>query len=58
VSLDLIGEVFNLFNRFNEAAANPFYNVVNLFNERSSGGNTTASRRQRLTRGNSNSVSS
>ncbi len=35
VSLDLIGEVFNLFNRFNEAAANPFYTVVNAFGERS-----------------------
>lgn len=38
VNLDLIAEVFNMFNRFNEAAANPFYNVVNVFNERSSGG--------------------
>jgi hypothetical protein len=38
VSLDLIGEVFNLFNRFNEAAANPFYNVVNSFGKRSGGG--------------------
>ena len=38
VSLDLIAEGFNLFNRFNEASANPFYNVVNAFNERSSGG--------------------
>ncbi len=28
-SLDVIGEVFNMFNRFNEAAANPFYQVVN-----------------------------
>ncbi|MDM7921195.1 MAG: TonB-dependent receptor [Pyrinomonadaceae bacterium] len=28
-SIDLIGEVFNPFNRFNEAAANPFYQVVN-----------------------------
>lgn len=38
ISLDLIGEVFNLFNRFNEAAANPFYNVVNAFGQRSGGG--------------------
>lgn len=37
ISLDLIGEVFNLFNRFNEASANPFYNVVNDFGERSGG---------------------
>ncbi len=38
VSLDLIGEVFNLFNRFNEAGANPFYNVVNAFGQRSGNG--------------------
>ena len=38
VSLDLIGEVFNLFNRFNEAAANPFYQVVNAFGQRKSNG--------------------
>ncbi|HEX6126472.1 MAG TPA: TonB-dependent receptor [Pyrinomonadaceae bacterium] len=38
MSLDLIAEGFNLFNRFNEASANPFYNVVNAWNERSSGG--------------------
>ncbi|MDQ3129783.1 MAG: carboxypeptidase regulatory-like domain-containing protein [Acidobacteriota bacterium] len=38
VSLDLIAEGFNLFNRFNEAAANPFYQVVNAFGERSKGG--------------------
>lgn len=38
VSLDLIGEVFNLFNRFNEASANPFYTVVNAFGERDSSG--------------------
>jgi hypothetical protein len=36
--LDLIGEGFNLFNRFNEAAANPFFDVVNAFNERGPGG--------------------
>ncbi len=34
VNLDLIAEGFNLFNRFNEAAGNPFYNVVNSFGER------------------------
>ncbi len=37
-SLDIIGEVFNLFNRFNEASANPFYTSVNAFGERSGGG--------------------
>ncbi len=36
--LDLIGEGFNLFNRFNEAAANPFFDVVNAFGERGPGG--------------------
>jgi hypothetical protein len=35
VRLDVIAEGFNLFNRFNEAAANPFYQVVNVFNQRS-----------------------
>jgi hypothetical protein len=35
VRLDLIAEVFNMFNRFNEAAANPFYQTVNAFNQRS-----------------------
>jgi hypothetical protein len=34
VNLDLIAEGFNLFNRFNEAAGNPFYNVVNSYNQR------------------------
>jgi hypothetical protein len=38
VSLDLIAEGFNLFNRFNEAAANPFYTVVNAFGERAGNG--------------------
>jgi hypothetical protein len=38
VSLDLIAEGFNLFNRFNEAAANPFYTVVNAFGQRKNGG--------------------
>jgi hypothetical protein len=33
VNLEVIGEVFNMFNRFNEAAGNPFYNVVNDFGE-------------------------
>jgi hypothetical protein len=37
VNLDLIAEGFNLFNRFNEAAANPFYQVVNAFGERKGG---------------------
>ena len=38
MSLDLIAEGFNMFNRFNEAAGNPFYNVVNAFGQRSGGG--------------------
>jgi hypothetical protein len=33
--LDVIAEGFNLFNRFNEASANPFYQVVNAFGQRS-----------------------
>lgn len=37
ISVDLIAEGFNLFNRFNEAAANPFYQVVNAFGERKGG---------------------
>jgi len=37
VSLDIIAEGFNLFNRFNEAAGNPFYNVVNAFGQKSGG---------------------
>ncbi len=36
--IDLIGEVFNLFNRFNEASASPFFTDVNAFGERDSGG--------------------
>ena len=36
--LDIIAEGFNLFNRFNEASANPFYQVVNAFAQRSSSG--------------------
>ncbi|MFN2502495.1 MAG: hypothetical protein ABR530_10855, partial [Pyrinomonadaceae bacterium] len=38
VGLDLIAEGFNLFNRFNEAAGNPFYQVVNAFGQRASSG--------------------
>jgi hypothetical protein len=38
ISLDLIAEGFNLFNRFNEASANPFYNVVNTWGERAGNG--------------------
>jgi len=34
----LIAEGFNLFNRFNEAGRNPFYTVVNGFNERKGNG--------------------
>ncbi len=36
--LELIAEGFNLFNRFNEAAASPFFNDVNSFGERTEGG--------------------
>jgi len=36
--LDLIAEGFNLFNRFNEASASPFYTDVNAFKERASNG--------------------
>lgn len=38
VSLDIIAEGFNLFNRFNEAAGNPFYTVVNGFGQRAGNG--------------------
>jgi len=38
MSLDVIGEGFNLFNRFNEGAANSDYRVVNAFGQRSSNG--------------------
>ncbi len=38
VRLDIIAEGFNLFNRFNEAAASPFFTDVNAFNERGPGG--------------------
>ena len=37
IGLDIIAEGFNLFNRFNEAAGNPFYNVVNNFGQRKGG---------------------
>jgi hypothetical protein len=36
--LDLIAEGFNLFNRFNEAAAAPFFTAVNAFGERAGNG--------------------
>jgi hypothetical protein len=36
--LDLIAEGFNLFNRFNEGSATPFYTDVNAFGERASNG--------------------
>lgn len=37
VRLDVIAEGFNLFNRFNEASANPFFGDVNEFHQRSGG---------------------
>jgi hypothetical protein len=36
--LDLITEGFNLFNRFNQAAASPLFSDVNAFNQRDSSG--------------------
>lgn len=36
--LDIIAEGFNLFNRFNEAAASPFFKDVNAFGQRDSAG--------------------
>jgi len=36
--LDIIAEGFNLFNRFNEAAASPFFNDVNVFAQRAANG--------------------
>jgi len=36
--LELIAEGFNLFNRFNEAAASPFIDDVRLFNQRAENG--------------------
>jgi hypothetical protein len=38
IRLDLIAEGFNLFNRFNEAAASPLFSDVNSFKERDSAG--------------------
>jgi hypothetical protein len=38
VRLELIAEGFNLFNRFNEAAASPFIDDVKAFNLRASNG--------------------
>ena len=38
VRLDLIAEGFNLFNRFNEASASPFFDAVNARAERSKSG--------------------
>jgi hypothetical protein len=38
VRLDVIAEGFNLFNRFNEAAASPFFTDVNAFGKRNSSG--------------------
>ncbi|HEX8846071.1 MAG TPA: TonB-dependent receptor [Pyrinomonadaceae bacterium] len=38
IRLDVIAEGFNLFNRFNEAAASPFFTDVNTFNQRGPGG--------------------
>lgn len=38
VHLDVIAEGFNLFNRFNEGAASPFFTDVNAFGQRNSGG--------------------
>lgn len=38
VRLDLIAQGFNLFNRFNEASASPFFTDVNTFGQRASNG--------------------
>ncbi len=38
IRLELIAEGFNLFNRFNEASASPFFNAVNSLGERSKSG--------------------
>jgi hypothetical protein len=37
-NLEIIAEGFNLFNRFNEAAASPFFQDVNAFGQRASNG--------------------
>jgi hypothetical protein len=42
--LSVITEAFNLFNHFNEAAASPFYNDVNLYNSNRSGNGGLLSR--------------
>jgi hypothetical protein len=34
IRMDIIGEVFNIFNRFNQAAASPFFQDVNAFGKR------------------------
>ncbi|MCY7344781.1 MAG: hypothetical protein LH614_01055, partial [Pyrinomonadaceae bacterium] len=36
--LELIAEGFNLFNRFNEASASPFFTDVNAFGQRAKNG--------------------
>jgi hypothetical protein len=36
--LDIIGEVFNMFNRFNEGSASPFFADVNAWGQRASNG--------------------
>jgi hypothetical protein len=38
LKLDIIAEGFNLFNRFNEAAASPFFEDVNAFGQRKDNG--------------------
>jgi len=38
VKLDVIAEGFNLFNRFNEGAASPFFDDVNAFGQRAGNG--------------------
>ena len=38
IRLDVIAEGFNLFNRFNEGSATPFFVDVNTFNQRASNG--------------------
>jgi hypothetical protein len=37
IRLDVIGQAFNVFNRFNEAAANPLFDAVNAFGRREGG---------------------
>ncbi|MDQ5844829.1 MAG: TonB-dependent receptor [Acidobacteriota bacterium] len=36
--LDIIAEGFNLFNRFNEGSANPFFDIVDAYGQRDKGG--------------------